>query len=70
MYPLTSPMGVGGECIAAAAKDFAHDLPAMRAAVCALTRIVWIRNPNNPTGTAGELQALLPVAARCDRGAG
>lgn len=50
VYPLAT-MGVGGECIAAAAKDFAHDLTAMRAAVRADTRIVWIANPNNPTGT-------------------
>ena len=44
-------MGVGGECIAAPAKDYAHDLPAMRAAVRADTRLIWIANPNNPTGT-------------------
>lgn len=50
VYPLAT-MGVGGECIAAAAKDYAHDLQAMRAAVRADTRIVWIANPNNPTGT-------------------
>lgn len=61
VYPLAT-MGVGGECIAAAAKDFAHDLTAMRAAVRADTRLVWIANPNNPTGTFlpyDELKAFI-----------
>ena len=34
-----------------AARDFGHDLPAMRAAITARTRIVFVANPNNPTGT-------------------
>jgi histidinol-phosphate aminotransferase len=50
VYPLAT-MGVGGECIAAPAKDFAHDLSAMRSAIREDTRVVWIANPNNPTGT-------------------
>jgi len=37
--------------IEVAAKDHAHDLDAMRAAVTPRTRIVFIANPNNPTGT-------------------
>ena len=37
--------------IEVAAKDHAHDLHAMRAAVTPRTRIVFIANPNNPTGT-------------------
>ena len=31
--------------------DYRHDLPAMARAVTAQTRLVWIANPNNPTGT-------------------
>lgn len=61
VYPLAT-MGVGGECIAAPARDYAHDLGAMRAAVRADTRIVWIANPNNPTGTFlpyDELKAFI-----------
>ena len=50
VYPLAT-MGVGGECIAAPAKNFAHDLSAMRSAIREDTRVVWIANPNNPTGT-------------------
>ncbi len=66
VYPLAT-MGVGGECIAAPAKDFAHDLPAMRAAVRDDTRIVWIANPNNPTGTFlpyDELKAFIASLPR------
>jgi len=33
------------------AKEFGHDLDAMRAAVRPDTRLIWIANPNNPTGT-------------------
>ena len=61
VYPLAT-VGVGGECIAAPAKDHAHDLQAMRAAVRADTRLVWIANPNNPTGTFlpyDELKAFI-----------
>ncbi|MFD2612031.1 histidinol-phosphate transaminase [Paenibacillus gansuensis] len=32
-------------------KDGKHDLPAMLAAVTERTKVVWICNPNNPTGT-------------------
>ncbi len=33
------------------AKDYGHDLPAMASAVRDDTRVIWIANPNNPTGT-------------------
>jgi histidinol-phosphate aminotransferase len=33
-------------------KQFNHDLSAMRAAVSARTRAIYVCNPNNPTGTA------------------
>jgi len=33
------------------AVDYRHDLPAMRAAITPATRIVFVANPNNPTGT-------------------
>lgn len=31
--------------------DYRHDLPAMARAITPKTRLVWIANPNNPTGT-------------------
>src|SRR5262245_44769652 len=35
-----------------------HDLPAMRAAITELTHLVYVCNPNNPTGTAVTRDAL------------
>ncbi len=49
VYPLAT-MSTGGECIVVPAKHYGHDLDAMRAAIRPDTRIVWIANPNNPTG--------------------
>jgi len=50
VYPLAS-LSAGAELIAVPAKDFGHDLDAMRRAIRPDTRLIWIANPNNPTGT-------------------
>jgi histidinol-phosphate aminotransferase len=50
VYPLAT-MSAGGECVVVPAKNFGHDLDAMRRAIRPDTRLVWIANPNNPTGT-------------------
>jgi histidinol-phosphate aminotransferase len=49
VYPLAT-MTAGAACIAVAAKNYGHDLAAMRAAIREDTRLVWLANPNNPTG--------------------
>jgi histidinol-phosphate aminotransferase len=50
VYPLaTQARGAIG--IAVAARDLGHDLAAMRAALTPRTRVVFVANPNNPTGT-------------------
>jgi histidinol-phosphate aminotransferase len=49
VYPLAT-ISAGARCIVAPAKHYGHDLKAMLAAVDAQTRLVWIANPNNPTG--------------------
>jgi histidinol-phosphate aminotransferase len=61
VYPLATN-AVGARCIEVPARDFGHDLPAMAAAIAADTRVVFIANPNNPTGTfvgGGEIEAFL-----------
>jgi histidinol-phosphate aminotransferase len=50
VYPLaTQARGATG--IVVPAKDFGHDLAAMRDALTPRTRVVFVANPNNPTGT-------------------
>jgi histidinol-phosphate aminotransferase len=50
VYPLSS-MAVGATLKMAPAKNFGHDLAAMQGMVNENTGVVWIANPNNPTGT-------------------
>jgi histidinol-phosphate aminotransferase len=50
-----------GELMEMPMKNFSHDLPAMLAAVKPNTRLLYIANPNNPTGTLitrAEVDAL------------
>lgn len=42
---------VGAQAIVVAAKDYAHDLPAMARALTPRTKVIFLANPNNPTGT-------------------
>lgn len=58
VYPLAT-QATGAEGIEVPARDFGHDLDAMAAAVRGDTRVVFIANPNNPTGTWIAPDALL-----------
>ncbi|SEE44237.1 histidinol-phosphate transaminase [Pseudomonas anguilliseptica] len=50
VYPIsTQAVGALGKVVPA--KDYGHDLEAMLAAIDENTRVVFIANPNNPTGT-------------------
>ena len=42
---------VGGSSVQVPLRDYTHDLGAIAAAVTAETKIVFLANPNNPTGT-------------------
>ena len=61
VYALAT-QGVGANHIVVPARAYGHDLPAMLAAIKDDTRLVFIANPNNPTGTfipAADIQAFL-----------
>jgi len=61
VYPLCS-QAVGATLKVAPAVDYGHDLTVMAGLVTDKTRVVWIANPNNPTGTwlkAAELKSFI-----------
>lgn len=61
VYPLVT-QAIGAQAIVTPAKNWGHDLIAMQTAVKTNTRLIFIANPNNPTGTwvnKASLQSLL-----------
>lgn len=61
VYPIATQTA-GAHGIVVPARHYGHDLEAMRAAIRDDTRVLWIANPNNPTGTFvpwGEIEAFL-----------
>lgn len=61
VYPLAT-QAVGGRAIVVPAKDYGHDLTAMAQAITPDTKLIFIANPNNPTGTflpADEIEVFL-----------
>jgi histidinol-phosphate aminotransferase len=57
VYPLVT-QATGAAGLEAPALNFGHDLAAMRASIRDDTRVLFIANPNNPTGTLLEAAAL------------
>lgn len=61
VYPLVTK-AIGATAVQVPAKDYGHDLDAMAAAINDNTRMVFIANPNNPTGTflgKNDIEAFL-----------
>ncbi|MCX7721578.1 MAG: histidinol-phosphate transaminase [Verrucomicrobiae bacterium] len=50
VYPIVTHL-FGARLVVVPAKNYAHDLDAMLQAVTPKTRVVFVANPNNPTGT-------------------
>ncbi|EWC39634.1 histidinol-phosphate transaminase [Stutzerimonas stutzeri] len=57
VYPIAT-QAVGAQGRAVPAKNWGHDLEAMAAAIDEDTRVVFVANPNNPTGTWFDSAAL------------
>ncbi len=70
LYPILT-QAAGAKAVVVQAKNYGHDLAAMLACVTDKTRLVFIANPNNPTGTLlsqHELEAFvaaLPAQVLC-----
>ena len=57
VYPIVTAL-FGAKLVVVPAKNHAHDLDAMLAAITPNTRIVFVANPNNPTGTTAGREEL------------
>ncbi|MEQ1900433.1 MAG: histidinol-phosphate transaminase [Devosia sp.] len=57
VYPIVT-MGASAETVMAEETDYTADVDAMLAAVTQKTKIVFLANPNNPTGTYLGVEAL------------
>lgn len=66
VYPL-AVKAVGGIGIEVPAKDFGHDLDAMAAAITPEVKLVFVANPNNPTGTFIEADKVRAFLAKVPR---
>lgn len=61
IYPIITKM-FGADLITVPARGLGHDIPAMLRAVTPRTRVLFVANPNNPTGTLAarsEIELLL-----------
>lgn len=58
VYPIVTQL-FGANLITVPVKQYGHDLPAMLQAVTPRTKVVFVANPNNPTGTIAPRSDVL-----------
>lgn len=66
VYPLVIQIA-GANGIQVPAQEYGHDLPAILDAIQPETRMVFIANPNNPTGTLSSVEDLYRFIERVSR---
>jgi len=57
VYPIVTAL-FGARLVVVPARNYGHDLPAMLAAITPRTRVLFVANPNNPTGTIAPPEAV------------
>ena len=57
VYPIVAAL-FGAKLVNIPARDYGHDLDAMLAAITPNTRLIFVANPNNPTGTSVSPEQL------------
>ena len=62
-YPILTAVS-GATSVQVPVRDYVHDLPAMADAITERTRLVFVCNPNNPTGTAVRRDELVAFLRR------
>jgi histidinol-phosphate aminotransferase len=60
IYPLVAKL-FGANVVTVPAKNHGHDLPAMLQAITPQTRVVFVANPNNPTGTLAPREDVIEL---------
>jgi histidinol-phosphate aminotransferase len=58
IYPIVARL-FGANPITVPAKNYGHDLSAMLAAITPKTKVIFVANPNNPTGTLASREDVL-----------
>jgi histidinol-phosphate aminotransferase len=60
VYPIVTAL-FGAKLVTVPAKEFGHDLPAMVRAITPKTKIIFVANPNNPTGTLASREDVVKL---------
>ena len=63
VYPIVTAL-FAAKLVTVPARQYGHDLEAMLSAITPRTQILFVANPNNPTGTAESREALADFISR------